>query len=171
VFFNGPEGIPRHTKESRKLVFESQCQAYRTVIGAGNPWLTKHVAAFHGAIKISDVIGVDGRSKADTFLLDCCYGTEILKGEPLAPTTDGLRESNPELSKALSALKALGISAEDGSVFFPFDPVRFKLIDFEMDELRHRTATSRVQHCHKEQSFLPGSKTQPRIRVLRMRDT
>ena len=57
-------------------MFESQCEAFRSL--SKDPWLQSHAATFFGNCTIDDVIGEDGVSVSDCYLLDCCYSLELL---------------------------------------------------------------------------------------------
>src|SRR5687768_16872963 len=75
LFKSGPAVPPRQTAQGRRRVFECQCEAFR--VANSDSWLSGHVAAFYGVAILEDVIGVDGGSLRDTYLLDCCYSIEL----------------------------------------------------------------------------------------------
>jgi hypothetical protein len=141
LFLSGPESLPRQTKAGRKRVFESQCEAFRSL--SKDPWLQSHAATFFGNCTIDDVIGEDGTSVEDDYLLDCCYSLELLDlGEVIQET--GLYRNEAKawsvgcddhwhMKEAKARFKALGISTMDASVVFPNDPEKFKFIDFEIE--------------------------------------
>jgi hypothetical protein len=102
---------------------------------AGDPCLKHHVATFHGRACVEDVIDMEGKSIKELFLLDCCYGLEILTGDE-TKTASKLTLSEIEnfahVKDAADKFRELGISVSDSSVFDAGDPGRFKFIDFEL---------------------------------------
>src|SRR5437773_5774062 len=64
--------------ERIRRTFESECQAYR--LAHEHPFLTKHVPAFFGTVQVGDVIGPNGKSIKDQYLLEFCYSTELVRG-------------------------------------------------------------------------------------------
>jgi hypothetical protein len=130
LFKSWPEVLPRRTKEGRRQVFENQCAAYRLL--SGNPWLERHAARFYGKQDVSQVIGDDGSIESDKYLLDCCYGLELIDSPDLvAVTLPGVREDHKHIRKAAEQFAALGIVISDASVFDHADSERFKFVDFE----------------------------------------
>jgi hypothetical protein len=77
------------------------------------------------------VIGEDGISIKECFLLDCCYAIEILDGKETKFPTNYV-ESYSHLADAVRRFKNLGIDLTDSSAFNIDDSLRFKFIDFEM---------------------------------------
>jgi hypothetical protein len=141
LFLSGPDSPPRQTRAGRKRVFESQCEAFRSL--SKDPWLQGHAATFFGNCTIDDVIGADGTSVKHDYLLDCCYSLELLDlGEVVQETGLYRNESKAwpagyddrwYMKEARARFKALGISTLDASVVFPNDPEAFKFIDFEIE--------------------------------------
>ena len=141
LFLSGPDVPPRQTKAGRKRVFESQCVAFRSL--SQDPWLQSHASAFLGQCSIDDVIGDDGTSAKDDYLLDCCYGIELLDLGEISQETLLYRneakassvtdDDHQHIKEARTRFKALGISTTDASVVFPNDPEKFKFIDFEIE--------------------------------------
>jgi hypothetical protein len=141
LFRSGPEVPPRQTRVGRKHVFESQCEAFRSL--SKDPWLQSHAATFFGNCIIDDVIGEDGTSVSDCYLLDCCYSLELLdlgevdqetglhKNEAKASSIEC--DNYPHITEAKARFKALGISTRDASLVLPYDPAKFKFIDFEIE--------------------------------------
>ena len=131
LFKSGPEIPPRQTKEGRRRIFNWQCEAFR--IAAGDPWLGRHIAQFHGVCLISDVIDSTGVSVRSSYLLDCCYVMELFgPGENDSKVTAEWVEGHDHIVKARRQFNELGISTHDSSVFEHGDPEWFKFIDIEM---------------------------------------
>lgn len=141
LFRSGPDSPPRQTRSGRKRVFESQCQAYRSLVK--DPWLQSHAATFFGIGTVEHVIGEDGTSNDDDYLLECCYSIELLDLGDVVQET-GLHRNEAKawpagyddpwhLKEARARFKTLSISTLDASVVFPNDPERFKFIDFEIE--------------------------------------
>jgi len=129
LFKSGPEFPPRQTREGRRRVYASQVEAYSR---AGcDPELSRHTARFYGPCVIEDVIGLDGNSIRDTYLLDACYAVEILIGDELKVTATEAVEKYPHITKARIAFERLGIQTSDASVFNYNDAEKFKFIDIE----------------------------------------
>ncbi len=132
LYKSGPEIPPRQTKEGRKRVYACQLEALK--LSCQNVWLKDHVAKLYGACTIDDVLDQTGASVRDAYLLDCCQILELIDPNEIAckVTTEGLRDNNEHLRKAMRRFDGLGIAAKDSSVFWPDDPARFKFIDIEM---------------------------------------
>jgi hypothetical protein len=131
LFRSGPEIPPRQTRDGRRRVFESQCEAFK--IAQGDPWLCGHIAAFRGVRVVEDVLGDNGESLQDAYLLDCCYGIELFgPGEIDFKVTADCVRNQGHIGRALDRFATLGIAALDASVFFHGDPDRFKFIDIEI---------------------------------------
>ncbi len=146
LFLAGPEILPRQTRDGRKRVFKSQVEAYQLLFR--DPWLQNHSATFYGVCTIEDVIGGDGNSLRDDYLLDCCYALELLDLGEIDPIT-GFYMNEAKLvwlkhghltsyyenhvKDAEARFKMLGIATMDSSVLFYRDPETFKFIDFEIE--------------------------------------
>ena len=88
------------------------------------------------------MIGEDGTSTKDDYLLDCGYGIELLDLGEISQETLLYRneakassvtdDDHQHIKEARTRFKALGISTMDASVIFPDDPQKFKFIDFEI---------------------------------------
>ena len=131
LFKSGPEVPPRQTRDGRRRVFECQCEAFQ--VACNDPWLRHHIAEFHGTFVVADVIGTDGSSKQESYLLDCCYAIELFRdGEIDVKVTAEWVRYHGHIVNALRRLDQLGINALDSSVFGYADPERFKFIDIEM---------------------------------------
>jgi hypothetical protein len=133
LFRSGPEVPPRQTKEGRRRVFESQCEAFGRA--GGDPWLRDHVAAFHGVCVLEDVLDENSGSLQSAYLLDCCYSIELFgPGEiDFKATTEWVR-AHEHIGTALHRFAQLGIAALDSSVFRYDDPEGFKFIDIELKD-------------------------------------
>ena len=138
LFKSGPEIPPRQTKEGRRRVFDGQCRAFRSL--SNDLWLQTHTGEFHGVCVVDDVIGSDGTSNRDDYLLDCCYMLEILDLGGFDPETALPRNEiklnvlkHKHLREAAARFKTLGIATLDSSVFYPSDPDKFKFIDIEIE--------------------------------------
>ena len=147
LFKSGPDIPPRQTREGRKRVFESQCGAFRLL--SEDPWLQSHAALFHGACSVDNVIGHDGRSVKDDYLLACCYSLELFDLHETNPMTGlpgnedkltaihnsriDLEDQHDHLREAVKRFRVLGITVLDSSVFYHADPEKFKFIDFEIE--------------------------------------
>ena len=79
---------------------------------------------------MDNVIGEDGLSLKDSFLLDCCYSMELLDGKETKFPTNYV-ETYSHLADAVRRFRNLGIDLTDSSAFDIDDPLRFKFIDFE----------------------------------------
>lgn len=133
LFKSGPEVPPRQTKESRRRVFECQCEAFQ--IAGSDPWLRGHVAAFHGLCVLEDVLDKNGGSVQSAYLLDCCYGIELFGPTEIdfKATAEWVR-NHEHIGTALHRFAQLGIAALDSSVFRYDDPEKFKFIDIELTD-------------------------------------
>jgi hypothetical protein len=134
LFTSGPEVPPRQTREGRRRVFECECEAYQLV--SNEPWLRDHVATFYGPCVPEDVVDKDGTSVRNNYLLNCCYALELIGPAEIAfkATTEGVRDNNEHIRRAIERFGKLGIEALDSSVFFHSDPERFKFIDIGMKD-------------------------------------
>jgi hypothetical protein len=131
LFRSGPEVPPRQTKDGRRRVFRSQCEAFE--IAGGDPWLRDHIAAFYGVCMVEDVLDVHGNSLKSGYLLDCCYRLELFDpGEIDSKTTTEWVRNLDHIGKALQRFTELGIAALDSSVFRYDDADKFKFIDIEL---------------------------------------
>ena len=134
LFKSGPEIPPRQTKVGRRRVFEAQCEAFRAAFN--DPWLRNHVAAFYGPCVIEDVLDTEGISNKGRYLLDCCYGLELIfsEGGEHKITEVGVRENCEHVREAIRRFNQIGIDVHDSSVFEHADAERFKFIDIEMGD-------------------------------------
>jgi hypothetical protein len=124
------DGIPpKQTVAGRRSTFFAQCEAYERA--SLDFFLKDHVATYFGPCAVDNVIGEDGISIKEWFLLDCCYAIEILDGKETKFPTNYV-ESYSHLADAVRRFKNLGIDLTDSSAFNIDDPLRFKFIDFEM---------------------------------------
>jgi hypothetical protein len=133
LFKSGPEIPPRQTKERRKRVFECQCAALRRA--SGDSWLKEHIVTFYGTRVIEDVLDPCGSSGKDDYLLDCCCVLQLIDPDEVAfkLTTEGVRENNDHIRRAVSLFTRLGIAVLDSSVYYFTDEEQFKFIDIEME--------------------------------------
>jgi hypothetical protein len=138
LFRSRPEVPPRQTREGRRRVFQSQCEAFRLL--SHNLWLQSHAADFYGVCIIDEVIDKIGLSVKSGYLLDCCYILELLDPGEGDPETGLFRNeakvdvlAHGHLREAVARFADLGISTLDSSVFFQADSEKFKFIDIEMD--------------------------------------
>lgn len=131
LFRSGPEVPPRQTKEGRRRVFESQCEAFQ--LSSADSWLRNHVAHFYGTTSVDDVLNMDGLSIRRDYLLDCCYGIELFgfDDSELKATAEGVKEQH-YIQEAVRRFTKLAIATHDSSVFRFHDPLQFKFIDIEM---------------------------------------
>ena len=133
LFKRYPQFPPRQTEEGRRLTFQHQCQAYE--LASGDPFLQHHIGTYYGRAIIDDVIDEDGSSVKESYLLDCCYVLEVMRGVE-TKTASALRlgeiEHFDHIRQATDKFASIGIVFLDSSVFDAADPVRYKFIDFEL---------------------------------------
>jgi hypothetical protein len=138
LFKSHPEVPPRQTREGRRRIFQSQCEAFRLL--PHNSWLQNHAADFYGVCVIDEVTDKVGVSVKSNYLLDCCYILELLDPGEIDKETGLFRNeakmdllAHGHLREAVARFRDLGISTQDSSVFFHADSEKFKFIDIEMD--------------------------------------
>jgi hypothetical protein len=133
LFKRYPQFPPRQTEEGRRLTFQHQCQAYERA--SSGTFLKNHIATYYGQFIIDDVVGADGSSLKESYLLDCCYIMEVMGGSE-TKTASALRlaeiERFPHIKEAADRFAGIGIEYRDSSVFGVDDPEHFKFIDFEL---------------------------------------
>ena len=133
LFKRYPQFPPKQPEEGRRLTFQHQCQAYE--IASSDPILKNHIATYYGRAIIDDVIDEDGGSAKESYLPDCCYVVEVMRGVE-TKTASALRlgeiEQVDHIRQATDKFASIGIVFLDSSVFDAADPVRYKFIDFEL---------------------------------------
>jgi hypothetical protein len=122
---------PKQTEEGRRLTYRHQREAYQLI--SSDPYLKNHIPTFFGPVTIDDVIERDGTSIKDSYLLDCCYALEVVRGdETKMPLThhDSSIGSLAHIKDAAERFAKFGVNVSDSSVFNAVDRERFKFIDF-----------------------------------------
>lgn len=124
---------PPNDEKRRRDTFESECAAYE--IAASQTELSRHVPTFYGRVPVTDVIGRDGKSVKDQYLLDCCYEMERVFGDPPVKIGACPDDFYPHIAAARTTFISAGIyHIGDSSVFFADDAERFIVIDFATRE-------------------------------------
>jgi hypothetical protein len=107
--------------------------ARRTTSRGNFTFLAQHIPQYFGTVRVEDVISTEGESIKNGFLLDCCYGTELLTGTENNVTDAVVLEQYPHVSEAGRRMENYRIRTLDASGFNAAAPKNFKIIDFEME--------------------------------------
>ena len=126
LFFNKAQDVKR-PDEMRRAVFESEVRAY--LIAGAHKTLRRWVPKFHNVIDpiVSIQTEQSGEDRTDQFLLDCCYGMELVRGR--IRKIDSLSHL-AKWKRVVKLFEKSGIQyLEDASIMRASDG-SFKVIDF-----------------------------------------